>query len=138
MAIKPGVCTSYKAECMEGVHSRDDEYCLALYSEAAELSTETRKYIPNNEARGMGYKPGGMPLTGFRVTTDNGVAILTFNAPRWVLVTATAHGALIYNRSQANRAVAVVCFGEVISATNGPFELNFPLPTAQTGLIRIK
>ena len=52
-------------------------------------------------------------------------------------VTITASGALIYNDTQANRAVAVLDFGGDKSATAADFTIIFPAAAAATAIIRL-
>lgn len=137
MAIRAGVCGSYLAEIPKGIHEEGDEYFVALYNEAADLSPMTTRYKPNNESRGMGYKPGGKALTGFDVSLHGCCACVSFDSPKWDLVTLSAYGGLIYNKSKGNRAVAVFSFDELVSSTNAPLTANFPA-AGEHALIRIE
>jgi hypothetical protein len=139
MAITAAICNSFKQEILEGIHSSGDTYKLALYTSAATLSKATTAYTTSGEvASGGGYTTGGVALTGFSVTIDTDTAILDFTTDLvWPSATITARGALIYNSSKSNKAVAVLDFGADISSTNGNFTITFPVPTAATGLIRI-
>ena len=49
----------------------------------------------------------------------------------------TARGALIYNSSASNKAVAVLDFGEDKTATDGDFTVVMPAAGASTAIIRI-
>ena len=51
--------------------------------------------------------------------------------------TITARGALIYNASQANKAIAVFDFGADKSSTAGDFTIQFPAADASNAIIRI-
>ena len=51
--------------------------------------------------------------------------------------TITARGALIYNSSKSNKAVAVLNFGADITSTAGTFTVNMPAVGDSTSLIRI-
>lgn len=135
--IEAGLCVSYKAEILRGVHRESDLYRIALYAEDAPLSPRTASYAPLGEVGGPGYQPGGRDLSGFAVTLDGGTAVLDFADPSWPVSTLVAHGALIYNATRENRAVAVVDFGADIVSTNGPFTVRMPTPAAGAGLIRI-
>lgn len=137
MAITTGVCDSYTQEVLSGTHSSADIYKIALYTSAATLSSATTVYSATNEVSGAGYTAGGATLTGFATSIDTGVAILDFADPSWASATITARGALIYNSSKTNKAVAVFDFGSDITSTNGTFSITFPAPAAATGLIRI-
>ena len=137
MAITSSVCDSYTQEVLSGTHSSADTYKIALYTSAATLGASTTVYSATNEVSGTGYTAGGATLTGFTTSLDTGVTILDFADPSWTSATITARGALIYNSSKTNKAVAVFDFGSDITSTNGTFSVTFPAPTAATGLIRI-
>ena len=49
----------------------------------------------------------------------------------------TANGALIYNSSQSNKAVAVIAFGGDKTVTSGTFTIQFPTADASNAIIRI-
>ncbi len=138
MAISAAVCTSFKSEILTGTHVAADVYKIALYPSTASLSAATAAYSSTGEVTGTGYTAGGATLAGFTVTTDTGTAVLDFTTdPTWSSSTITARGALIYNSTKANKAVAVVDFGADITSTNGTFTVTLPAPTAAAGLVRI-
>jgi hypothetical protein len=75
---------------------------------------------------------------GFTVTLDGTTAVLDWTTdPLWNPATISSRGALIYNSTRANRAVAVLDFGSTITSTAGPFAVTFPAPTAAAGLVRV-
>lgn len=136
--ITPCFCTSYKAEIMQGVHTAHDRYMLALYTDAANIDSDTTAYTHRGEVTGQGYTAGGVILRGFSVQTDGDAAVLTFNDVRWDRMTVRdVSAALIYNASKGNRAVGIVALAEKASATNGTFELFFPEATARDGMFVI-
>jgi hypothetical protein len=138
MAITAGVCDSYTKEIMEGTHVIADVYKIALYTSAATLSAATTAYSATNEVAGTGYTAGGQTLTGFVAAVYTGVAVLDFTTdPSWAASTITTAGALIYNSSKSNKAVAVLSFGGDVSTTAGTLTVQFPVAAAATGLIRI-
>lgn len=137
MAITGAICNSYKQEVMQGVHEAADVYKIALYTSSATLGASTTVYSATNEISGTGYSAGGATLAGFTVTLDGSTAVLDFTDPVWAAATITARGALIYNSTQGNKAVAVLDFGADITSTNDAFTVTFPGATASTGLIRI-
>lgn len=137
MAITSAVCDSYTQELLSGTHASADVYKIALFTSAATLSAATTAYAVTNEVSGTGYSAGGATLTGFATSLDTGVAILDFADPSWATSTITARGALIYNSSKTNKAVAVLDFGSDIASTNGTFTVQFPVAAAATGLVRI-
>ena len=52
-------------------------------------------------------------------------------------VTLTARGALVYNTSNTNSAVAVLDFGGDKTATSGTFTIQFPAADSTNAIIRI-
>jgi hypothetical protein len=138
MAIVAALCNSFKQECLAMTpHTAADTYKIALYTSTATLSKSTTAYSATNEASGAGYTAGGATLVGFSATLDTDTAILDWTTdPTWPGATLTARGALVYNASRSNKAVAVMDFGGDITSTNGTFLVQFPLPTAATGIIR--
>ena len=77
-------------------------------------------------------------LTGIDVTTDSSVAVVSITDAVVTASTITARGALIYNSSQANKAIAVFDFGSDKSSSNGDFTVQLPAAAAATAIIRIK
>lgn len=129
MAITQAITKSYKKEVLEGVHLAADVYKMALYVSAATLNADTTAYAATNEvATGGGYTAGGVTLSGFAVTINGSQAELVFADPSWASATITARGALIYNSTRGNKAVAVLDFGTDIVSTNGTFLVDLPAP----------
>lgn len=139
MAITAAVCNSFKQELLAMTpHTAADVYKIALYTSAATLSKATTAYSATNEVVGTGYTAAGLTLVGFTVTLDTDTAILDWTTdPSWPAASLTARGALIYNSSRSNKAVAVLDFGSDIISTVGIFLVTLPLPAAATGLARI-
>lgn len=136
--ITAGLCDAYKLDCQNGVHQPDDEYRIALYGETAALSPATVAYTPQGEVSGQGYKAGGQPMKGRVSGVHAGVGWVSWkDSPRWNDATIKAHGALLYNASKGNRAMAVYSFGECVTSTNGPFVVPLPAPSADTALLRV-
>jgi len=139
MAITSGITISFRSQILLGEHDLDtDSLKLALYSSSASLSDGTTVYTTSNEVVGTGYSAGGVVLTGIDVTTDSSVAVVSITDAVISASTITARGALIYNSSQANKAVAVFDFGADKSSTDGDFTIQFPAAAAATAIIRIK
>jgi hypothetical protein len=138
MAITAAICNSYKQEILQGIHEAGDTYKIALFTSAATLSKATTTYAATNEvANGNGYTTGGATLAGFTVSIATDTAYLDWTTdPSWASATFTARGALIYNSTQTDKAVAVLDFGTDITATAGTFTVTFPAAGA-TALIRI-
>ncbi len=139
MAITSGITISFRREILLGEHDLDtNSLKLALYTNAASLSDGTTVYTTSNEVVGTGYSAGGVVLTGIDVTTDSSVAVVSITDAVVTASTITARGALIYNSSQANKAIAVFDFGSDKSSSNGDFTIQFPAAAAATAIIRIK
>lgn len=139
MTITAAFCNSFKAELLAMTpHTAADVYKIALFQSAAALSKATTAYSATGEVTGTGYTAGGATLTGFSPTLDTDTAVLDWTTdPTWPSSTITARGALIYNSSRANKAVAVLDFGADVTSMNGTFTVTLPAPTAAAGLVRI-
>lgn len=136
MAILQGMCSSFKQESWLGIHDLDtDVLKMALYTAAADLSQATTVYTTSGEVVGAGYTAGGEIITGAQVLLSGTTAYLTFNNPTWTSASFTCRGALIYNTSKANRAIAVLDFGADKTA-NGTFVVQLPAATAAAALLR--
>ena len=139
MAILQGMCSSFKQESWLGIHDLDtDVLKMALYTAAADLSQATTAYTPTGEVdggNGSGYPTGGVLLTNVQVLLSGTTAYVTFDNPTWANASFTCRGALIYNTSKANRAIAVLDFGADKTA-NGTFTVQLPAATAAAALLR--
>jgi len=138
MPILQGLCSSFKQESWLGIHDLDtDVLKLALYTATANLSQATTAYTTSGEVVGTGYSAGGETLTGVQVLLSGTTAYVVFNNPTWAGASFTCRGALIYNTSKADRAIAVLDFGSDKTATPAvPFVVALPQPTASTALLR--
>ena len=139
MAITSALCTSYKQEILQGIHLAADTYKIALFTSAASLDAATAAYSSTNEvANGNGYTTGGATLSGFTTGNSGTTAWIDFTTdPSWSNATITARGALIYNSSRSNKAVAVIDFGADKTSTNGTFLITLPTADASNALIRL-
>lgn len=149
MAISQAMCTSFKVELLSGGHNFNttnvarssntaDTFKLALYTSSATLDATTTAYSATNEASGTGYVAGGNTLTIAQVPTSTSTtAWLDFGDSTWSSSTITANGALIYNSTNSNTAVAVLAFGGDKTSTNGDFTIIFPTADSSNAIIRI-
>ena len=136
MAILQGMCSSFKQESWLGIHDLDtDVLKIALYTAAADLSQATTVYTTSGEVVGAGYTAGGETLTGVQVLLSGTTAYVVFANPTWSGASFTCRGALIYNASKVNRAIAVLDFGADKTA-NGTFTVQLPAATAAAALLR--
>jgi len=139
MAITQAMCTSFKSELLNKEHDLDtDTFKIALYTSSATLGASTTAYTVSNEVSGTGYTTGGYTLTGGTIATSGTTAYVDFADPSWTSATFTARGALIYNTSAANKAVAVIDFGGDFTVTAGTFTITFPTADASNALIRLE
>ena len=144
MPITQAVANSFKKEVLEGDHkfqfSGGDTFKLALYTSAATLNSATTAFTTTNEVDPSGqYASGGGTLVKPNPSTSvaSGVAIVDFADLSFTGVSITARGALIYNTSTSNAAVAVLDFGADKTATSGTFTIQFPAFTTSAAILRI-
>ena len=138
MAITQAICSSFKQEVLEGLHdfaNGGDTFKIALYTSSASLDSTTTAYTSSNETTGTGYTAGGQTLTSQSVTLSGTTAYIDFGDASWTSSTISAAGALIYNSTNANRAVCVLNFGGTYSSTNGTFTVQFPAATTTTAIL---
>lgn len=138
MAITQAMCNSFKTELLGGTHDLDtDTIKIALFTSSATLGASTTAYSTTNEVVGAGYTAGGNTLAGATISLSGSTAIVDFSDTTWSSATITARGALIYNSSKADRAIAVLDFSTDKSSTNGDFTVVFPAADASNAIIRI-
>lgn len=142
MAITQALCTSFKVEILQGIHnfttSTGDVFKLALYTSSANLGATTTAYSATNEVGNSGtYTAGGGALTNVTPTSSGTTAFVDFADLSFTSATITARGALIYNSSKSNRAVAVLDFGSDKISTTGTFTVQFPVADATNAIVRI-
>ena len=133
-------CTSAKVGFLTGTYTPlADTMKIALYTNAATLDATTTVYTSSGEvsSSGTNYTAGGNTLAGNAISSGGTTAWLTFSDSSWTTATFTARGALIYDSSQSNAAIAVLDFGADKTATVGTFTVQMPVAAASTALIRI-
>ena len=137
MAITQAMCTSFKSELLGGTHDMDTNTIkIALYTSSASLDASTTAYSSSNEVSGTGYSAGGATLSGASISTSSTTAYVDYSDPSWTSASFTARGALIYNSSQSNKAVAVLDFGGDFTVASGTFTVVFPA-AGGSAIIRI-
>jgi len=150
LAIGQTLATSFKVEILDGIHNfgvgvirattAADTFKIALYSTLATLNSTTTVYTTQDEVTGTGYTAGGNTLVISQAPTSTNtetVAWLNFENSSWANATFSADGALIYNSTQGNKAVAVLNFGGTKTTTNQTFTVTFPASTSSAAIIRI-
>ena len=150
MALVQTLATSFKVEILDGIHNfgtgvirastAADTFKIALYTATAALNATTTIYDTTDEVTGAGYTAGGNTLVISQVPTSTNtetVAWLNFQNSSWPNSTFSANGALIYNSTQGNKAVAVLNFGSTKTTTNQTFTVTFPASSSSAAIIRI-
>lgn len=149
MAITQAMVTSFKVESFDGIHNfgtgvtrgttAADTFKIALYTSSANLDAGTTVYSSSNEVTGTGYTAGGNTLTISQVPTSSGTtSYLSFATSTWTSASFTAAGALIYNSTQGNKAVAVLSFGGNQTVSGGDFNILFPASGPTTAILRFE
>ena len=137
MAFEQTLTTSFKQDILLGVHDLEtDTIKMALYLATADLGAATTVYTTSGETSGTGYTAGGEVMTGVTVLTSDTTAYVDFADTTWNPAAFTARGALIYNASKSNKAIAVLDFGSDKTTTT-IFTVQMPANTATSALIRI-
>lgn len=144
MAITQALPNSFKKQLLDGdqdfstAGSGGDKFKLALYVSTATLGAATTAYTSTGEVSASGtYVAGGKALVNSGTSVVSTVAFTDFADLSFTGVTITARGALIYNTSFSNSAVAVLNFGSDKTATSGTFTIQFPAFTSTAAIIRI-
>jgi hypothetical protein len=150
LSIGQTLATSFKVEILDGIHNfgvgvirattAADTFKIALYSTLATLNSTTTEYTTQDEVTGTGYVAGGNTLVISQAPTSTNtetVAWLNFENSSWANATFSADGALIYNSTQGNKAVAVLNFGSTKTTANQTFTVTFPASTSSAAIIRI-
>jgi hypothetical protein len=149
MAITQAMCTSFKQELLTATHdftfSTGNVFKIALFRAAGDLvgtyGAATTNYSDmtgdSDETSGTGYTAGGNTLVNVTPTTSGTTAFTDFADTTWSSATITASGALIYNSSASDKAVAVLDFGGDKTSTAGDFTIIFPTADATDAIIRI-
>jgi len=139
MAITQAVCNSFKQELLQGLHDLDGNTLkLALFTSSATLGASTTAYSTTNEASGTGYTAGGETVTSVAVSLSGTTAFVDFADVSFTRATISdAAGALLYNSSVSDKAIAVIDFGSIKSVTGGTLTVTLPSANATNALIRI-
>jgi len=156
MAITTAMCNSFKQELLGGVHDLDTDSLRVVLIKASpteNYGANTTTYDgssagngtsltqgTNDEAVGTNYTATGQVLDSATISLSNGVAIVDFADEIFANLTIAADGALIYNDSKDNRAIAVFNFGATVTSTSGNFTVVFPggsSPNNTNAVIRI-
>lgn len=138
MAITRAMCTSFKVEILQGVHDLENDVLkLALYTNLASLGPGTTAYTTSGECSGTNYTAGGKIVTNPTVTYTGTTAFMDCDNVVWESVSITTRGALLYNSSKTDKAIAVLSFGSDQTLLDNIFTVTMPTADAYNALIRI-
>ena len=144
MTISSAVCNSFKQEILVGTHnftaSSGNAFKLALYTSSASLGAGTTAYATTNEisnTSGSAYTAGGKVIVSVTPALDGSTACCDFADISFTSASFTANGCLIYNDTQADKAVCVVAFGSDKTVSSGTFTIQFPAADASNAIVRI-
>lgn len=144
MAITTAMCNSFKQELLAGVHDLDNDTLKIALIKATPTGTYgagTTNYSTvtgnSDEAVGTNYTAGGQVLDSPVVSLSGNTAFVDFADEVFTNLTISADGAIIYNASQGNAAIAVFDFGGTVTSTSGDFTIVFPTADASNAVIRI-
>lgn len=142
--ITTAMCNSFKQELLGGVHDLDThtlKIALIKPSPTGNFGAATTNYSEltgsSDEATGTNYSAGGQTLDSATITLSGTTAFVDFADEVFSNLTITAAGALIYNSSASNKAIAVFSFGSNVASTAGDFTVIFPTADASNAVIRI-
>lgn len=151
MANTQAMATSFKGELLNAYHnfsannpartvSTADSFKAALYLASATVNATTTAYSATGEVTGTNYTAGGVTITAWNAPTTSGTTGYTTPTASITYTNVTLSTAfdcvLIYNNTQANRAVSAHTFGSQ-TVTAGTFTLTMPTNDATNALIRI-
>ena len=130
---------SFVKEALEEEHDlSSDSLKIALYTNAATITRATTAYTATNEVTGNGYTAGGESMSGVVINTDADDVYLTANSITWgPNATFTFRKVLIYNTTNANKAVAFYEYGADQSVANASYTLT-PGNTDATAFLRFR
>ena len=138
------MCNSFKQELLGGVHDLDThslKIALIKPSPTGNFNKSTTNYSQltgsSDEATGTNYSAGGQVLDSPVISLSGDTAIVDFADEVFSNLTITAAGALLYNSSASNKAIAVFSFGSNVASTAGDFTVIFPTADASNAVIRI-
>ena len=137
------ICNSFKKELLEATHNFSNpggnSFKLSMYTNSAVLGKSTTSFTTSGQVSSPsgGYSSGGKALVNAGTSLATNTAITDFADLSFVGVTITARGALIYNDTNSDKAVAVLDFGGEKTASAGTFTIQFPAFTTSAAILRI-
>ena len=144
MAITTKMCVSFKQELLNKEHDiNSDTIKIALIKsgESGTYNASTTNYSTvtgnSDEASGTGYSAGGQTLQNANLQISGEVAFVDFDDVTWSSSTISAAGAIIYNSSVSNKAIAILSFGGTVASSSGNFVLTMPANNSSNALLRL-
>ena len=148
MGITTALCNSFKQELLQGTHqigTHTLKMALIKSGESGTYGAATTNYsnITDNSdeiAASGSYQTNGGTIGGVQVSLSGTRAYVTFNNVQFTSATIDANGAIIYNSSASNKAVAVISFGTTQSSDSGSFTVQIPAVGSggATAIIRVE
>ena len=158
MANTQSMCSSFLGELMTATHnfgtaptrgsSAADTFKAALYLASATINASTTAYTSTGEVTSANYTAGGVAVTNANPPTSTNTSA-TAGTGYWTPSASIVYGSsgspvtfasfdcvLIYNSTQANKAVSVHTF-TAQTVTSGTFTLTMPSNTTSTALLRL-
>ena len=142
--ITTAMCNSFKQELLGGVHDLDThtlKLALIKPSPTSSFGAATTNYSDltanSDEASGTNYSAGGQNLDSATISLSGTTAFVDFADEVFSNLTISAGGAIIYNSSASNKAIAIFAFSSTVSSTAGDFTVIFPTADASNAVIRI-
>lgn len=142
--ITTAMCNSFKEELLGGVHDLDThtlKLALIKPSPTGSYGAATTNYSDitgnSDEATGTNYTAGGQNLDSATISLSGTTAFVDFADEVFSNLTISAGGAIIYNSSASNKAIAIFAFSSTVSSTAGDFTVIFPTADASNAVIRI-
>ena len=144
MSVTTAMTTSFKRELLQGLHDLDGhtlKLALIKSGESGTFGAASTNFSnitdSSDEASGTGYSSGGATLGSVAITTSGTTAFVDFADVSFSNSTISASGAMIYNSSASNRAIAVISFGGTVASTAGTFTVTMPTADASNAIIRL-
>jgi hypothetical protein len=155
VANTQAMCTSFMGELLTATHNfgtaptrgsgTADTFKAALYEATATINASTTAYTASGEVSGANYSAGGVTITAWNAPTaanTSATAGIAFTTPTTsitytnVTLSTAFNAVLIYNSTQADKAVSVHTFGSQ-TITAGTFTLTMPTNNTTNALLRL-
>lgn len=143
-----GIANSFKREMLCGIHALGtsvvraataaDVVKAALFLTTANVSAATSAYSASGEVAGAGYTAGGIVVTNANQPLLSG-AVAHWTPSASLVFSGVSVGptdcVLLYNSTQANRAIAAFTFGQQ-TLVAGTLTLTMPVNDAANALLQ--